>query len=172
MSHQGWIPSSVSLLGRRSRGTSRRRTPFVDLGRSLGAEPLEVRALLSGQTVQLIQDVNTVEAYPSGLTPAGSNLFYTVADSTGASSDLMVTNAEGTQSLPDTGSSMDTASPYGRARSPAPLHLTAVGNRHILRREPSPTPRQRRRLYSNASTQDAPTLDQRRDGGGPRACLH
>ncbi len=128
MSHQGWIRSSASRLGRRSRGTSRRRRPFVDLGRSLGAEPLEVRALLSGQTVQLIKDVNNLELNVGELTPAGSNLFYTVADSTGAGSDLMVTNAEGTQSLPDTGSPMDTASPYGEGTYSSPFDLTAVGN--------------------------------------------
>ena len=40
----------------------------------------------------------------------------------------MVTNAEGTQFLPDTGSSMDTASPYGEGTYSSPFDLTAVGN--------------------------------------------
>ena len=70
-------------------------------------EPLEVRALLSGETVQLIKDVNTVESYPADLTPAGSNLFYLVKDSIGTGVDLMVTNAGGTQVLGDSGGAPD-----------------------------------------------------------------
>ena len=72
------------------------------VGASL-AEALEVRALLSGLTAQLIQDVNTVEAYPSDLTPAGSNLFYQIEDSAGSGPELVVTNASGTQVLKDFG---------------------------------------------------------------------
>ena len=51
--------------------------------RSAWIEPLEVRALLSGLTVQSIKDVNSVESYPADLTPAGSNLFYLVEDQLG-----------------------------------------------------------------------------------------
>ena len=57
----GWM---AGRAGWRPRRTSHRRR-VVDLGWSLGAETLEVRALLSGQTVQLIKDVNSVELYPS-----------------------------------------------------------------------------------------------------------
>ncbi len=92
-----------SAAGRRSRRRPHRRR-IEDLGRGLGVEPLEVRALLSGQTVQLIKDVNEVPTYPADLTPAGSNLFYEVEDSTGKGVDLMVTNAGGTQVLMETGS--------------------------------------------------------------------
>jgi ELWxxDGT repeat protein len=70
----------------------------------LGAEALEVRCLLSGQTVQLIKDVNAVESYPSNLTPVGSNLFYVAEDSTDNGPELAVTNAQGTQVLKDFGS--------------------------------------------------------------------
>ena len=101
---------------RRTWSTLHRRRRVVDLGRSLGAEALEVRALLSGLTAQLIQDVNTVETYPSDLTPAGSNLFYQVEDSTGSGPELAVTNAGGTQLLKDFGSSTIS-------------QLTGVGNR-------------------------------------------
>ena len=101
----GWMGTAI---GGRAERSHRRRV--VDLGRGLGAEPLEVRALLSGQTVQLIKDVNAVETYPADLTPAGSNLFYKVEDSTDTGVDLMVTNAGGTQVLLDTGSSLDSFS--------------------------------------------------------------
>ncbi len=90
---------------RRTERTRPRRRRVVNVGRSLETEALEVRALLSGQTVQLIQDVNTVETHPSDLTPAGSNLFYQVEDSSGSGSELVVTNASGTQVLKDFGSS-------------------------------------------------------------------
>ena len=129
VSHQGWIRSSVSRLDRRSRGTSRRRTPFVQLGRSLGAEPLEARLLLSGQAVQLIKDVNNARDLPQDLTPAGSNLFYTVEDSTRTGVDLMVTNAGGTQILLDTApiTYEGSYSPIKDSYS-APLGITAVGS--------------------------------------------
>jgi hypothetical protein len=81
MSQLGWILGSVSrgaavgrtgnpgrIAGRsrRARETTHRRR-VVDLGWGLGAEPLEVRALLSGQTVSLIKDVNAVETDPVNL---------------------------------------------------------------------------------------------------------
>jgi ELWxxDGT repeat protein len=94
---------------------SRRRGPAP------GVESLEVRALLSGQAVQLIKDVNTVESFPADLTPAGSNLFYLVKDSSDTGFDLMVTNAGGTQILGDSGGSSPTL-------SSEPYSLTAVGN--------------------------------------------
>ena len=85
----------------------------------MGIEPLEVRALLSGQTVQLIKDVNSVESYPAELTPAGSNLFYLVDDSSGTGVNLKVTNAGGTQTLGDSSGSSPTliTAPFGPDRS-------------------------------------------------------
>ncbi len=136
MSQLGWILGSVSrvvAVGRkgdpgrmrrrpwRARGATR-RSRVVDLGRGLGAEPLEVRALLSGQTVSLIKDVNAVETDPVNLTPAGSNLFYTVEDSTDTGADLMVTNASGTQVL------LDTGTPALKGSFANAIHLTAAGN--------------------------------------------
>ena len=94
----------------------------MDLGRSLGAETLEVRALLSGQTVQLIKDVNSVELYPSSLTPAGTNLFFEVEDSTHTGVELVVENSSGSQVLVDTGASSSPLYSYGLSE------LTAVGN--------------------------------------------
>ncbi|MGP0064204.1 MAG: putative Ig domain-containing protein [Isosphaeraceae bacterium] len=87
----------------------------------LALEPLEVRTLLSGQAVQLIKDVNTIESYPADLTPAGSNLFYLVEDSSNSGVDLMVTNSIGTQILGDSGGSSPTLSSN-------PHELTPVGN--------------------------------------------
>ena len=103
----GWILGSVSrvvAVGRNGNPGRMRGRPCArggqlagagswSLGRGLGAEPLEVRALLSGRTVSLIKDVNAVETNPVNLTPAGSNLFYTVEDSTDTGANLMVTNA-------------------------------------------------------------------------------
>jgi ELWxxDGT repeat protein len=107
--------------GRRSGIRPLRRRRAVELGQAPGVEALEVRALLSGQTVQLIKDVNAVESFPSNLTPAGSNLFYTVEDSTNTGIELVATNAQGTQVLQDFGSSSSGYS-YGSFSQP-----TAVG---------------------------------------------
>lgn len=110
---------------RRSR-SDRRRRRAVELGPGIGAEPLEVRALLSGQTVQLIKDVNTVETYPSNLTPAGSNLFYEVEDSSGTGQELVATTSTGTTVVHDFGTS---SSGYGYSYSYSELNsFTAVGN--------------------------------------------
>ena len=89
-------------------------------GLAPGIESLEVRALLSGQTVQVIRDVNAIDVYPSSLSPAGSNLYYLVEDGTDTGVALMVTNAGGTQILQDFGALTSTAS--------TPTDLTPVGN--------------------------------------------
>jgi ELWxxDGT repeat protein len=114
--------SGVGGMGSRSRrrsGTMSQRRRREGLGRGLGVEPLEVRALLSGQTVQLIKDVNTVLTYPQDLTPAGPNLYYEAEDSSHQGVELAVTNASGTQVLLDTGS----GSSYSSLSD-----LTAVGS--------------------------------------------
>ena len=131
----------------------------------LGAEPLEVRALLSGQTVSLIKDVNAVETDPENLTPAGSNLFYTVEDSTDTGVDLMVTNAGGTQVL------LDTGSPEPRRARSYSSRRHGGREQHLLHRNP---PRPSTQSISppdeNAAIDSA--LDQQRDRGGHRAGLH
>ncbi len=115
--------------GRRTRKRPHRRR-IEELGWGLGVEPLEVRALLSGQTVRLINDVNATPTYPADLTPAGSNLFYEVEDSIGKGVNLMVTNAGGTQVLMDTGS----GSTYSSLTD-----LTAVGsNLYFFANESNP----------------------------------
>ncbi len=53
---------------------------------------LEDRTLLSAT---LIKDVNSVDAYPSNLMAAGTNLFYNVADIDGVHDDFMVTTSGG-----------------------------------------------------------------------------
>ncbi len=112
----GWMIPGTS---RRSRSAMQRRRA-IDLGGGLGPEALEVRTLLSGQAVQLVKDVNTIESHPSQLTPVGSNLFFVVQDGTGTGTELVVENASGTQVLKDVSS---TASYGGDGIS----SLTAVG---------------------------------------------
>ncbi len=104
--------------GGRLRPAPMRRRPAVDFGRGLGPEALEVRTLLSGQAVQLIQDVNTTESHPTQLTPVGSNLFFVVEDATRQGTELVADNATGTTVLLDTGASSSSYSIYS---------LTAVG---------------------------------------------
>ncbi len=60
---------------------------------SFAVEALETRALLSN--VSLVKDINSVDLYPSSLTPAGTNLFYTVANSGNTAALLAVTTAAG-----------------------------------------------------------------------------
>ncbi|MHB1557885.1 MAG: ELWxxDGT repeat protein, partial [Isosphaeraceae bacterium] len=94
----------------RLRTASMRRRRVADLGRGLGPEALELRTLLSGQTVQLIKDVNTTESYPRQMTPVGSNLFFVVEDATGKGTELVVDNVSGTTVLLDTGASSSSSS--------------------------------------------------------------
>src|ERR1700679_3707349 len=78
----------VSARRKRQRGmaasSARRRSV------SLNLDLLEPRTLLSGQTVQLIKDINTVDSYPTEVTAAGSKLFYLVEDSTDSGEELEV----------------------------------------------------------------------------------
>ncbi len=99
-----------SLAGRPAR---RRRS----LNGSFGVESLETRALLSNFNVSLVKDINSVDLFPAQLTPAGTNLFYTVADGTSTGEELVVTTAGGT-----TTKLMDFNS------DARPSDLTAVGN--------------------------------------------
>ena len=89
---------------------------------SLSLDLLEVRTLLSSQTVQLIKDVNAVDTYPSNLTAAGSNLFSLVEDSTNSGQELEATIASGT-----TTGLMDFPSDSSTGPG-SPTRLTAVGN--------------------------------------------
>jgi ELWxxDGT repeat protein len=61
----------------------------------LGVESLETRALLSNYSASLVKDINTVDIHPSNLTPAGTNLYYTIADSANTGQELAVTTAGG-----------------------------------------------------------------------------
>ena len=76
---------------------------------------------LSTVSVEPIKDAKTVDQYPAQLTPADSNLFYVVEDSSNAGEDLVVSNSGGTQVLKD----FPAAATSG---SSAPSQLTAVGN--------------------------------------------
>lgn len=112
----------VSHVRRRwwSSVASNRRRRSLSL--SLDLDLLEVRTLLSSQTVQLIKDVNAVDTYPSNLTAAGTNLFSLVEDSTNSGQELEVTIASGTTiGLKD----FPSASSTGPG---SPTQLTAVGN--------------------------------------------
>lgn len=128
MSHQGWTLGPLSRLvnlGKpksRSAGGQRRRPRRTARRVHTGApETLEARALLATVAVGPILDAKTVDTYPAALTPAGSNLFYVVEDSTNSGQDLVVTNTSGTTVLHDFSSaSTSTAS--------TPSQLTAVGN--------------------------------------------
>jgi hypothetical protein len=77
-------------------GSPRRRAKT--LVRSLGLEVLETRALLS--TVSLVTEINAVDLYPQDLTPAGTNLFYTIANSNNSGTELAVTSQAGS-SVPE-----------------------------------------------------------------------
>jgi ELWxxDGT repeat protein len=109
-------------------GNNRRRNTLPDL------DILEARTLLSTVTAQLIKDVNSVDSFPSNLTPAGSNLFSLVEDSTGSGPELEVTSSAGvSQGLLDF-STNSTSGP----RSPS--DLTPVGNNvYFLARSASST---------------------------------
>jgi ELWxxDGT repeat protein len=61
--------------------------------RAFGVEVLESRALLSN--VSLVDDINSVDLYPQQLTPAGTNLFYTIANSDNTGTLLAVTTSGG-----------------------------------------------------------------------------
>ena len=76
-----------------SAGRSARRRR--KLNGSLGVESLETRVLLSLGSASLVKDINSVDVYPSQLTPAGTNLFYTLADSAGTGVELAVTTSSG-----------------------------------------------------------------------------
>jgi ELWxxDGT repeat protein len=117
--------SHVGKPGRRSAKTKARRRNFL-----LHLDMLEARTLLTGLTAQLIKDVNAVDTYPSSLTPAGSNLFSLVADSTNTGQELEVTSAGGT-----TTAVMD-FSPTSSSGASAPTQLTAVGNDVYFRANP------------------------------------
>jgi ELWxxDGT repeat protein len=125
MSHQGWIRSSVSrLVKMEKKGNSGRlsgRPRGANSTRLRSVESLEERTLLSTVSVEPIQDVKTVDLYPAQLTPAGSNLFYVVEDSSNDGEDLVVTNSSGTQVVKDF---PDAAT----AGSSAPTDITAFGN--------------------------------------------
>ncbi len=51
---------------------------------------------MSNFNVSVVKNINTIDTYPSQLTAAGTNLFYTVADSTNSGQELVVTTAGGT----------------------------------------------------------------------------
>ena len=126
MSHQGIeIPSSLSRLAKLGKkGDSRRlggRPRRAALARIHAVEALESRALLTAVAVQTIKDIKTSDQYPAQLTPAGSNLFYVVEDSTNSGQDLVVTNAGGTQVLKDFPEEVTSG-------SSSPTELTAIGD--------------------------------------------
>ncbi len=81
-------------------------------------DSLETRALLSNFDVSVVDNINTIDKYPSQLTPAGTNLFYTVADSANTGQELMVTTAGGTT----------TALADFSTAGTVPTSLTAAGN--------------------------------------------
>ena len=91
------------------------------LARIHAVEALEARALLTAVAVQAIKDIKTSDQYPAQLTPAGSNLFYVVEDSTNSGQDLVVTNAGGTQVLKDFPEVVTSG-------SSSPTELTAIGD--------------------------------------------
>ncbi len=113
----GIRPLSINRKRRQltTKADHRRRATAVEV------ETLEVRTLLSSATAQLIKDVNAVPTFPSSLTPAGSNLFYLVEDSTDSGVDLEVTNPGGNQLLMDFPKNASGA-------SGTPSELTSVGN--------------------------------------------
>jgi ELWxxDGT repeat protein len=111
----------LPLSGMRKRRPLTNQSGHRRRQRTVEIETLEVRTLLSSTTAQLINDVNAVPSFPSDLTPAGSNLFYLVEDSTDSGNNLEVTNASGTQVLMDFPSSSSGA-------SGTPSDLTAIGN--------------------------------------------
>ena len=114
----GIRPVSHVRKRRSSLGASKgRRRNFV-----LSLDLLEVRTLLSSQTVQLLKDVNAVDSYPSNMTSAGSNLFFLVEDTSNTGQELEATSASGTTvALIDFPSSSSTG--LG-----SPTQMTAVGN--------------------------------------------
>src|SRR5271166_3656841 len=85
MSNRAW----VGTAGRRSSRRTRERA------RVLAVEALETRALLSTIAATPVKDINTVDSYPAELTPAGTNLFYTVDGSTAGGVELAVTTGGG-----------------------------------------------------------------------------
>ncbi len=125
MSHQGWIRSSASRLVKvEKKGNTGRlstRPGRTCRTRIRSVESLEERTLLSTVSVEPIQDVKTVDLYPAQLTPAGTNLFSVVEDSSNDGQDLVVTNSGGTQVVKD----FPDAATSG---SSAPTDITAVGN--------------------------------------------
>jgi ELWxxDGT repeat protein len=86
--------------------------------------------LLSTIPATLVRDINTVDSYPAELTPAGTNLFYTVDGSAATGIELAVTAAGGgTQLLKDFVPGQATANPsYPNDPPTGPENLTAVGN--------------------------------------------
>ncbi len=130
MSHQGWTLGPLSRLVNLAKPKSKspgaaslrrrpRRTAQVRIG---APESLEPRALLAAVAVGPIVDGKTVDTYPADLTPAGSNLFYVVEDSTNSGQELVVTNVGGgTAVLRDFSSA-------GTSTASSPSQLTAVGS--------------------------------------------
>ncbi len=125
MSLQGWIPEPVFRLvtlrnKRRTRGL-RGRPRRATLNLAGAGEPLEPRALLSTVAVGPVKDARTADTYPADPTPAGSNLFYVVEDSTNSGQELVVTNGGGTSVVRDFSSASTSA-------ASSPSQLTAAGN--------------------------------------------
>jgi ELWxxDGT repeat protein len=93
-------------------------------------EALEPRALLSTVAATLVNEINTVDAFPAELTPAGTNLFYTVEGSEPGGTELAVTTSGGTSRLLEDfvpGQATASASyPYDAPTGPEDLN--AVGN--------------------------------------------
>lgn len=128
MSHQGWTLGPLSRLVNLAKpkspgGASSRRRPRRAARVRIGApESLEPRALLATVAVGPILDSKTVDTYPADLTPAGSNLFYVVQDSTNSGQELVVTNSGGATAVLRDFSSASTST------ASSPSQLTAVGN--------------------------------------------
>ncbi|MHB1559579.1 MAG: ELWxxDGT repeat protein [Isosphaeraceae bacterium] len=128
MSHQGWtlgpLSRLVNLAKPKSPGAgSLRRRPRRSARVQIGAtESLEPRALLAAVAVGPILDSKTADTYPAALTPAGSNLFYVVEDSTNSGQELVVTNSAGATAVLHDFSSASTST------ASSPSQLTAVGN--------------------------------------------
>ena len=86
--------------------------------------------MLSGVTATLVKDINTIDSYPSELTPAGSNLFYTVEGSAAGGVALAVTTSAGTTHILQdfTPGQASSAMSYPSDPPTGPEDLTAVGN--------------------------------------------
>ncbi len=98
--------------------------------RKFAVEALESRTLLATIPATLVRDINTVDTYPAELTPAGTNLFYTVKGSGPTGVELAITTVGGgSRLLQDFTPGPPVADPsYPNDPPTGPEDLTAVGN--------------------------------------------